>query len=199
MSQKKDLYCSTLNILVAVGGAEYPGGGMKRRALESQLDKDCSRGRRPVSVPTQGSHSWLPSYARKQQRQRWTNKGCSTRKMSPSCSMKGSFGDLGKSKGQWKRGVKSKACLSKRYRAGVGPGQAMPFWAASHSNREPDWEQLPDEGSAEIHRGEDVVHALRKMRQVLLRIGIAAASREMTMLWWYCGFVIWLSIRIASL
>lgn len=57
-------------------------------------------------------------------------------------------------------------------------------------DREPGWEQLPEERPAEIHRSEDVVHALRVLRQVLLQIGIAAASCEMTMLWCYCAFVI---------
>lgn len=49
--------------------------------------------------------------------------------------------------------------------------------------REPAWEHLPGEGSAETHGSEDIFHALRLLREVLLQAGIGAASCEMTMLW----------------
>lgn len=106
---------------------------MKGERLERQFSKDCGGA---------GAWSlWPQRKAKTTQLQRKAagtkvNKGCRARKMGPSLSVKESFGeDLIKSKGQWKGGLKSKACISKWCTVRVGLGQVMPLWADSQCNR----------------------------------------------------------------
>lgn len=171
---------------------------MKGERLERQFSKDCG-----------GAGAWSLWPQRKATTtQLWrkaaetkVNKGCSARKMGPSWSVKESFGeDLIKSNEQWKRVLKSKACISKWYRVWVGLGQGMPLWAESQCNKNLlERARLGTAARSKVCRDWQDWRHCACTEDALLQIGIAATPCEMTMLWWYSASVIWLSIRIAAL